>query len=124
MLHKILKEIQESYQISSREIIAKTEIDEKRFSQFRKGSKTLNSEALWKIIVALDRIEPKARRDFGLKIGKIESTESKQERLIELIDTASDKDLEEVLIAVAKRFGDLRRNGSICKEKEDLDHHI
>jgi len=69
VINKALKKIQKKYQIKSKELAEKAEISERIISEFKNGKRNLGYKALWLLIVALGKIDLKARMDLGLYIG-------------------------------------------------------
>lgn len=89
----------------------KSELNEKQISKFRNGKISLTPSQLWSIISALDKLDPAARVDLGLKISGCYSNPEEID-WEKIINTVSKSDVKQILNAIGKRFDPEPKNNN------------
>lgn len=109
MINKFFKEVQDECGVQNKELVRTVKISPKHLSEFRSGTTNLNTGLLWELIIAMDRISPGAKQAFGLKIASRRIFREK-ERIdwSELIENASAEDMEQILLAMADRWSQIK----------------
>lgn len=115
MFHEILKKIQSCRGIKSSEIVEIADIQSTQLSEFRNGKSDISSRKLWSILEAMETIDPGAKANFCQAIANFEDRAELNIDPVELIDSCSEEQLNEILLAIANRY---RRESQSRKEAE------
>jgi len=101
VIEEILKTIQDKYKIKNIDLMENSELNSQQISRYRKGKLNLTPNQLWNLISALDKVNPQARIDLGLKIGGCYSNE-KEIDWDRFITSIPKKDVKRILYAIGK----------------------
>lgn len=68
MLREFFGEVKRHHGITGKAISELSGISQNHISEYINGKRDVTSETLWRMIEAMDKISPGARKDFALKI--------------------------------------------------------
>lgn len=128
MFREAFKEIKKRHGITGKAISETTGISQNHISEFVNNKRDVTSETLWRMVEALDKLSPGAWKDFCLRIA---GESIVQAELLEhgeqpedwrgLISRATPTDVEEILLAMAERWGQIKsQKRSKEPEKESI----
>lgn len=115
MFYKIFKKIQTRHGIKAIEVKQITGITNQHLSEFGSGKVDLTSKKLWAVIEAMEMISPGAKADFAAELANFEDRAEPDIDPVELIDSCSEEQLNEILLAISNRY---RRESQSRKEAE------
>lgn len=95
--------IEEQAGITGKELAQISGVAPQTWSRVRQGRQDLTTESLWKIIEAIAQLRP--RSECAQVVAIIQSSEKKKTlTLAEMIDTSSDRELEEAMILIVRKL--------------------
>ncbi len=113
MINQYLKQTQDHFRIKGKELAEAAGISPQHLSEYRRGKCDITSSKLWDAVCAMDRLAPGARAYFcGLMAGKKYPEISLQE----LVDDADDAEIEELLLALGRKWRERDRDRNHKKE--------
>lgn len=92
------------YGITGKRLSEVSGVSENHISEFKTGKRTVSVEVLWKLLVALDQIEPGARQYFCNLLSGEGEARSVGKSLERLIAAADDEEIEAAMLAIAKKW--------------------
>ncbi len=98
------------YEITGKEMSEVSGVSQSHISDFRSGKCSVTVDLFWKLLMAMEQIEPGSKGYFcALLAGASEDdtkdrSESFEKRLIDLIQAADDEEIEIALLTIAKRW--------------------
>ena len=95
MLREVFTKIKKSHGITGKAISQKTGISQKHISEYINGKRDVTSEALWRMVEAMDQLSPGALRDFGLRLTGLGGS------LTTLVEQMPPEELSDTLFAIA-----------------------
>jgi len=102
MISEYFRKTQEYYGITGKQLSEQSGVSENHISEFRRGKSTISVEVLWKLVLGMEVIAPGARQHFCfLMAGKERKL---GESLEEMVDRATDDEIEAVMLAIARRW--------------------
>lgn len=104
MFYKIFKKIQTRHGIKAIEIKEISGIGNQHLSEFGSGKVDLTSKKLWAVIEAMETISPGAKADFAAEIANFEDRAELDIDPVELVESATEEQLNEILLAIANRY--------------------
>jgi transcriptional regulator with XRE-family HTH domain len=116
-IRQALKETQDSHQIKGKDLAEMAEIGVQHLASIRNGKSWPSEEVLMKILEAMDRLSPGAKRDFGLRLAGMNqglATLIEQMPPEELSDT-----LQVITEAIAESLKKPKANG-VSQDKEAM----
>ncbi|MGB6296548.1 MAG: helix-turn-helix transcriptional regulator [Rivularia sp. (in: cyanobacteria)] len=126
MINKFFKQAQDKYGVQGKELAKLAGIGTTHLSDFRNGKKWVSQEVLVKLLEAMDELAPGSRIYFCQLLASEPISFEKQalaERLVDLIDQASDEDMEIAMIAMGRKWkrGRSSSGGNHDRECDDLE---
>lgn len=103
MFYKFIKKIQTRRSIKAVQIKAITGITNQHLSEFFSGKVDISSKKLWAVIEAMETISPGARADVAGEIADYQDLKKVEIDPVELVDSCSDEQVNEILLAIANR---------------------
>lgn len=103
MISTFFRQTLEKYNIKGKRLSEISGVSENHISEFRRGKATVSAEILWKLLIAMDEIAPGARQYFCSLLGA-EKSYSFRGELVEMIEAATDEEIETVMLAIAKKW--------------------
>jgi transcriptional regulator with XRE-family HTH domain len=95
-IRQALKETQDSHGIKSKDLAELAGIGVQHLSSIRSGKSWPSEEVLMRILDALERLSPGARRDFGLRLAGL------NQGLTTLVEQMPTEELSDTLSAIAE----------------------
>jgi len=108
MLSQCFKKTLKDYKITAKQLSDMTGISQNHLSEFRRGKSRISDELLWKLLLAMDEVQPGARKHFcSLMAG--EPVDQKRIENIEYViqyvaEALSEDDLPDLFSALAQRW--------------------
>lgn len=101
MLSQCFKRTIEHYKITGKQLSDMTGISQNHISEFRRGKSTISDELLWKLLMAMDEVQPGARKYFcSLMAGE----PVERGGIENVVEALSEEDLPDLLFAIAQRW--------------------
>lgn len=101
LIHKAFDETLKNYRISGKALAETASVSNALVSEFRRGKRGITDQTLNKLLVAIETIEPGARRYFCSLI----AGESKREgNISDVIESLSEEEIPQLFIALANRW--------------------
>lgn len=114
-LHEVLTKTMDRHGIKGRELAAHVGMTPNHLSELRAGRKWVSRDNFIKLLEGMEEMVPGARLYFCQLLAG-EALPASSQNLIEMIENASDEEIEEVLIAIGRKWKKSRastvQNGS------------
>ena len=107
MINKFFKQAQDEYGVQGKELAKLAGIGTTHLSDFRNGKQWVSQEVLVRLLEAIDELAPGSRSYFCELLASTPISSEKQtvaEKLVDLIDQASDEDMEIAMIAMGRQW--------------------
>ena len=124
MIHQLFKQAQDIYGIKGKELAKLAGISANHLSDFRSGKTWLSPEVLMSLLAAMDELAPGSRRYFCQLLAEEPVPVKKLsvgDKLIEMIELADDDEMEMAMIAIGRKWKQLRLSRI---HTEDVDNAI
>ena len=126
MIHQFFKQVQDAYGVKSKDLAEIVGISAKHISEFRSGKANISVDLLWQLVEAMDKLSPGAKKEFGFKLSggwRVEMLNQHKD-WHSVISDATPDDLEEIFLAMADRWSQMKSKKKDKKykkaEREDL----
>lgn len=106
-IHQLFKQAMDRYGIQGKELAALAGIGSNHLSQFRSGNKWVSPEVFAALLESMDELAPGSRLYFCQLLANeplSKEKESNSTRLIEMIESADDDEIEAALLAIGKKW--------------------
>ena len=103
MIHKCFKQAQDRYGIQGRELAKLAGIGPTHLSDFRSGKKWVSENVLVKLLEGMDKLAPGSRQYF-CQLLTDEPINTKKQKIVQMIEGASDEEIEAAMIAIARKW--------------------
>ncbi len=103
-IRQALKETQDSHGIKSKDLAELAGIGVQHLASIRNGKSWPSEEVLMRVLDALERLSPGARRDFGLRLAGLGGS------LATLVEQMPTEELSDTLLAIAESLRKWERN--------------
>ena len=129
MLNELLKQTQDCFGITSKELASAAGISAQHWSEFRRGNANITTGKLWDVLAAMNQINPKATIYFCKLLSEaVTGTEVKTEtvgqKLEALISCADQQELAAAMLMIAKRWNQSINVSSNVNVSNETRHHI
>lgn len=108
MLNQLFAQTQDRYGIKGKNLSEITGVSQNHISEFRRGRTDVSSSVLWKLVQAMDELAPGAKSYFCSLLN--EKKASVGDALQQLIEAADDEEIEQAMLAIARRYRALSKS--------------
>lgn len=117
-INQLFKQAMDRYGIQGKELAELAGISTNHLSQFRSGNKWISPEVFVALLEAMDQLSPGSRRYFCELLAKepLSTEENNDKRLEELIEAASEEQIDAVLMVIGRKWKRSSRNQPVSKE--------
>lgn len=124
-INELLKKTMDRHGIKGKELAALIDMTPNYLSEVRASRKWLSHDSFIKLLEAMDKLAPGARLYFcQLLAGEaLSPLPANEPSIVEIIETASDEEIEEALIAIGKRWKESRVS-SIKNDNETTNIYV
>ena len=106
-IHLLLKQAMDRYEIRGKDLAAIIGIGPSHISDIRSGKKWVSPEVFVGILEGMDKLAPGARHYFCKLLAEEELVSQNStigDKIIELIEVADDNDMEQLLLAIGRKW--------------------
>jgi transcriptional regulator with XRE-family HTH domain len=114
-IYQLFKQAMDRYGIQGKELAALAGISPNHLSQFRSGHKWVSPEVFAALLEGMDQLCPGSRRYFCELLAQepLSQEEDSGRKLVELIETANDDEIEAALLALGRKWKTSKQNAVI-----------
>ncbi|MBC1237599.1 helix-turn-helix transcriptional regulator [Nostoc sp. 2RC] len=126
-IHEIFKETMDRHHIQGKQLAAIAGIGKDHLSQFRNGKKWISPEVFMSLLEGMEKLAPGSRRYFCELLAQepLSEEENNGRQLVEMLEKASDEEIEEILLGIGREWKKRLYNPSISnKYNTDIDNAI
>lgn len=107
MIHQLFKQAMDRYGVRGKDLAPLVGITPNHLSEFRSGKTWISPEVFVAMLEGMDQLSPGSRRYFCQLLAEEPLSEKKTnsgEKLIEMIENASDDEMEMAMMAMGRRW--------------------
>jgi transcriptional regulator with XRE-family HTH domain len=105
MIHRFFAETIQYYGIKARDLHEVSGVSQNHISEFKNGKGNISVNVMWKLVEGMEVLAPGSRAYFFTRlVGDKNPKFSVAQKLEQLIDQATDADVNVALLAIAKRY--------------------
>jgi len=109
MIGIYFKKTTSTYGITGKRLSELSGVSENHISEFKTGKRSVTADVLWRLLTAMDEIEPGSKKYFcnllaGGENQPVNQPQSVGEQLERLIAAADDEEIEAAMLAIAKKW--------------------
>ncbi|WP_066425121.1 helix-turn-helix transcriptional regulator [Anabaena sp. 4-3] len=112
-IHQLFKQAMDRYGIEGKQLAALAGISTNHLSQFRSGNKWVSPEVFAALLEGMEQLAPGSRLYFCQLLAN-QPVAVKKTSIVELIDSANDDEMDEILLAIGRKWKKLRQSPSNC----------
>jgi transcriptional regulator with XRE-family HTH domain len=124
-LHEILTKTMDRHGIKGRELAAHIGMTPNHLSELRAGRKWVSKDNFIKLLEGMEEMVPGSRLYFCQMLAgeALAPIPTPKQSIVSMINTASDEEIEEAIIAIGKRWKE-SRSSTIKKDSETTNIYI
>jgi transcriptional regulator with XRE-family HTH domain len=115
-IHQLFKQAMDRHGIQGKELAELAGISTNHLSQFRSGHKWVSPEVFTALLEGMDQLSPGSRSYFCQLLAQKPLTEDNSKKLIDLIEAADDEEMDEVLLAIGRKWKASKQNAAVPRD--------
>jgi len=107
MIHELFKQTMNRYGIRGKDLAPLAGISPNHLSEFRSGKTWISPEVFIAMLEGMDKLAPGARHYFCKLLAEEELVSQNStigDKIVELIEVADDNDMEQLLLAIGRKW--------------------